>query len=78
VNLSDAPDVMKVRDVAAVLDADVKTVYRLIHHGELEAVSLGRSLRVTRHALLEFLGISGGNDEGNPIGLRLVGGTEDG
>ena len=29
-NLADAPDVMRVRDVAEILDCDPKTVYKLI------------------------------------------------
>ena len=58
VNLSDYPDVSKVADVAAVLDCDPRTVYALIEEGRLDAVRLGRNLRVTRVALMAFLGIT--------------------
>ncbi len=57
-NLSDFPDVGKVVQVAAVLDCDPRTVYALIEEGRLDAVRLGRNLRVTRVALLAFLGIT--------------------
>ena len=56
-NLADAPDVMKVRDVAKILDCDPKTVYGLIHRGELDVVRLGRAIRVVRQALKTYLGI---------------------
>ncbi len=51
-SLSDYPDVGKVADVAAVLDCDPRTVYALIEEGRLDAVRLGRNLRVTRVALM--------------------------
>ena len=54
---AELPLVLNVRQVAEVLCCNPKTVYAMISAGELEAVTLGRSLRVTRHALLEFLRI---------------------
>ena len=56
-NLADAPDVMKVRDVAEILDCDPKTVYGLIHRGELDVIRLGRTMRVARQTLKMYLGI---------------------
>ena len=52
-NLADAPDVMKVRDVAEV----IKSVYSAIARGEIKALRLGRSIRVSKRALETFLGI---------------------
>jgi excisionase family DNA binding protein len=70
VNLSDFPDVGKVADAAACLDCDPRTVYTLIEDGRLDAVRLGRNLRVTRFALLQFLGITDAESE-KPT-LRVV------
>lgn len=47
--------VMKVRDVAHRLDCDPQTVYALIREGQLRAVKLGRTFRVTEGALAAFL-----------------------
>jgi excisionase family DNA binding protein len=48
------PDVLKVPEVAADLRVDRKTVYSLIREGELRALRMGRTLRITRQALEEF------------------------
>jgi excisionase family DNA binding protein len=48
------PDVLKVLEVAADLRVDRKTVYDLIRAGQLRALRMGRTLRVTRQALEEF------------------------
>ena len=56
-NLADAPDVMKVRDVAEVLDVNPKSVYSAIARGEIKALRLGRTIRVSKRALETFLGI---------------------
>ena len=56
-NLADSPDVMRVRDVAEILDCDPKTVYKLIDKEELDVVRVGRNYRVTRQALESYLGI---------------------
>ena len=57
-NLCDFPDVGRVADVAAAMHCDVKTVYGLIDRGELDAIRLGVSIRVTKQALLRFLGVA--------------------
>lgn len=56
-NLADSPDVMRVRDVAEILDCDPKTVYKLIDEEELDVVRVGRNYRVTRQALESYLRI---------------------
>jgi excisionase family DNA binding protein len=55
VSPADIPLVMKVAQVAEILNCDRKTVYRLIECGELPAISLGRAIRVTSHALFQYL-----------------------
>ena len=68
-NLADAPDVMKVRDVAEILDCDPKTVYKLIDEEELDVVRVGRNYRVTRQALESYLGIETTNGAVELLGV---------
>lgn len=44
-----------VAEVAAQIRVSKMTVYRLVHSGELEAVRVGRSFRVSEKALREYL-----------------------
>ncbi len=46
---------LTVAEVAAVMRVSKMTVYRLVHSGELEAVRVGRSFRVTEEAVNEYL-----------------------
>lgn len=46
---------MTVAEVAAVMRVSKMTVYRLVHSGELPAVRVGRSFRVPKQAVDEFL-----------------------
>jgi excisionase family DNA binding protein len=62
--LDQAPDVMKVPEVAAVLRVGRNAAYELIQRGELQAVHIGRSVRVTRWALEAYL--QGGDGVGAP------------
>ena len=71
-NLSDAPDVMKVPEVAAVLRCSDKTVYSLIGTGQLEAISLGSSYRVAKHAVRSFLHLDPVAPEPDGPHLRAV------
>ena len=57
VNLFDYPDVLKVVEVASFARLDIKTVYGAIERGELSAVRCGRVIRVTRVAVLRWLGL---------------------
>ena len=53
--LMDFPEVGRVEEVAAVLRCSKWCVYDLIHRGSLKAIRLGRSIRITRRSLEEFL-----------------------
>jgi excisionase family DNA binding protein len=44
-----------VREVASQLGVHPETIRRLIHDGRLDAVRVGRVLRVHRHAVESFL-----------------------
>jgi excisionase family DNA binding protein len=49
------PDLVSVRDVADQLGVHPETIRRLIHDGRLDAVRVGRALRVHREAVNQFL-----------------------
>jgi len=46
---------LTVAEVAATMRVSKMTVYRLVHAGELPAARVGRSFRVPRHAVEEYL-----------------------
>lgn len=46
---------MTVAEVAAVMRVSKMTVYRLVHSGELPAVRVGRSFRVSENDVNEYL-----------------------
>ncbi|GAB7192641.1 helix-turn-helix domain-containing protein [Kineococcus sp. NUM-3379] len=46
---------LTVAEVASLMRVSKMTVYRLLHHGELPAVRVGRSFRVPEHAVHEYL-----------------------
>ncbi|MFM1916715.1 MAG: hypothetical protein RJB01_230 [Actinomycetota bacterium] len=46
---------LTVAEVAAVMRVSKMTVYRLVHNGELPAVRVGRSFRVSEKAVADYL-----------------------
>lgn len=54
----DMQDVMTVSEVASILKVGKNAVYDAIRCGRLKAIKIGKSLRVTRPALLDYLEIS--------------------
>jgi excisionase family DNA binding protein len=48
-------DLMTVSEVAALLRVSTMTVYRLVDAGLLRAIRIGRSLRLPRASVLEFI-----------------------
>lgn len=46
---------LTVADVAALMRVSKMTVYRLVHSGELPAIRVGRSFRVSEEAVHEYL-----------------------
>ncbi len=46
---------LTVAEVASMMRVSKMTVYRLVHHGELPAVRVGRSFRVPEAAVHEYL-----------------------
>ncbi|OIV37284.1 transcriptional regulator [Mangrovactinospora gilvigrisea] len=46
---------LTVAEVASVMRVSKMTVYRLVHHGELPAIRVGRSFRVPEQAVHDYL-----------------------
>lgn len=58
---SHGPDVfVTVAEIAKLLRVSKMTVYRLVHSGALSSVTVGRSYRVPRRALQEYMATSSG------------------
>ena len=53
--LVDYPDALTVDEVIAILRVSRKTVYELIKNGRIKAVKVGRSHRIAKENLIEFL-----------------------
>lgn len=51
-----------IREVADKLHMSSRSIQRSIKRGDLEAIHIGRSVRVNRDALLKFLGQSCGSE----------------
>lgn len=49
------PKFLTIAEVASVMRVSKMTVYRLVHSGELPAVRVGRSFRVTEEDVNEYL-----------------------
>lgn len=52
---ADAKDVNNVREVAEAFGVCQQTIRRLIASGELESVHIGRAVRVTKTAMVDFM-----------------------
>lgn len=55
--ISELSDLLTIDEMCKFLEISPKTGYRLIKGGELKAVKVGRSYRIPKQHLLEFLGI---------------------
>lgn len=52
-------DLLTPTEVAAVLRVSKMTVYRMIHNGTLASLQVGRSFRIHRQSLEEYVGVAG-------------------
>lgn len=57
-NYEDLPLVLKVEDLMPILGIGRNTAYELARSGQLRCIRIGRQIRVTRDALLEYLNTS--------------------
>lgn len=55
----EVPPILTVPDVAQFLGIGRNQAYALVRSGQLEALRIGRKIKIPRHALFQFLGIQG-------------------
>ena len=47
-----------VDDISKLMSVAPNTIYTLVHNGTISSIRVGRQIRVSRPALLQFLGLS--------------------
>ena len=55
VSYDDIPLIMKAEDLMPILLIGRNTAYELVRSGEIKSIRVGRQIRITRDALIEFL-----------------------
>ena len=55
---SEYPDVLTVPDVCKILGTSDKTVRRYLRSGELRSLKVGRSYRIPKLFLMEYMGLT--------------------
>jgi len=58
--LATLPEVLTVREAAAILRVGRNQLYQAIARGQLGAVRIGRSIRIPKQALLDLLAAAAG------------------
>jgi excisionase family DNA binding protein len=53
--LATLPEVLTVREAAAILRVGRNQLYQAVARGELGAIRIGRTVRIPKHALLDLL-----------------------
>ncbi len=51
------PDVLSTKQVRKILDISDKTLLNLLHEGHISSIKVGRSYRIPKFFLLQYLGI---------------------
>lgn len=54
-SMDDLPLVLTVSDVSKILGISMNTAYDLIRSGTIKSIRVGRQIRVSKSALLEFI-----------------------
>ena len=55
--IRDYPEILTVKETSELLGVSTKTVYKLLKNGEIQKRSVGRSFRIPKVNVTEFLGI---------------------
>ena len=55
--LKNYPDVMNIEQMCEVLGISTKTGYRLLKEGQIESLKVGRSYRIPKVKILQYLNI---------------------
>lgn len=53
--LKEYPDVLTVKQVAEILEIGINAAYRLIHNNTIGSVRVGRSIRVPKMCVIDYL-----------------------
>lgn len=53
----DYPDVLTTKDLQRILGISGKTVFMLLHSGQIKSIKVGRSFRIPKIYLLQYLGL---------------------
>ncbi|MDB3976453.1 helix-turn-helix domain-containing protein [Gammaproteobacteria bacterium] len=56
-------EVYTVKELQQILKIGRKQAYEMIHDGTIFSVRIGSSIRIPKHAVDKFLGISSGTEE---------------
>lgn len=51
------PDVLTTKDLQCILGISGKTVFRLLHSGQIKSIKVGRNFRIPKIYLLQYLGL---------------------
>ena len=55
--LKEYPDVLTTKDLQIILGISGKTVFRLLHSGQIKSIKVGRNFRIPKIYLLQYLGL---------------------
>lgn len=55
--LKEYPDVLTTKDLQGILGISGKTVFRLLHSGQIKSIKVGRNFRIPKIYLLQYLGL---------------------
>lgn len=55
--LKEYPDVLTTRDLQRIIGISSKTVFKLLHSGQIKSIKVGRNFRIPKIYLLQYLGL---------------------
>lgn len=55
--LKEYPDVLTTKDLQSILGISGKTVFMLLHSGQIKSIKVGRNFRIPKIYLLQYLGL---------------------
>ena len=55
--LKEYPDVLTTKNLQSILGISGKTVFRLLHSGQIKSIKVGRNFRIPKIYLLQYLGL---------------------
>ncbi len=56
--INDYPDVLMPEEVMAILGIGKNKIYKLLQSGELQSLKIGKSYRIPKSYLLDYIGVS--------------------